>query len=98
METVKALVDALAQAEGDAFLSSLSQGEVASSEQAMGASFKKAGDVLESLSRVNWELLEAVLRLTDERAQAAQAIWTALRQSFQADRSEEHTSELQSLR
>ncbi len=33
----------------------------------MGASFKKAGDVLESLSRVNWELLEAVLRLADDR-------------------------------
>jgi hypothetical protein len=82
---VKTLVDTLAQSEGDAFLNALSQGEVASSEQAMGASFKKSGDVLESLSRVNWELLEAVLRLADERAQAAQGIWTALRQAFQAD-------------
>lgn len=84
-QTTKTLVDALAQSEGDAFLNALSQGEVASSDQAMGSSFKKAGDMLESLSRVNWELLEAVLRLTDDRKQAAQAIWTTLRQAFQAD-------------
>jgi len=84
-QAVKALVDALAQSEGDAFLNALAQGEVASSEQAMGASFKKAGDMLESISRVNWELLEAVLRLTDDRKQAAQAIWITLRQAFQAD-------------
>jgi hypothetical protein len=84
-QVVKTLVDALAQSEGDAFVNALAQGEVASSEQAMGASFKKAGDVLESLSRVNWELLEAVLRLADDRKQAAQAIWTVLRQAFQAD-------------
>src|ERR1019366_6577677 len=55
-QAVKALVDTLAQSEGDAFLNALAQGEVASSEQAMGTSFKKAGDVVESLSRVNWEL------------------------------------------
>jgi hypothetical protein len=84
-QVVKTLVDALAQSEGDAFVTALAQGEVASSERAMGASFKKAGDVLESLSRVNWELLEAVLRLADDRKQAAQAIWTALRRAFQAD-------------
>jgi hypothetical protein len=84
-QAVKALVDALAQSEGDAFLNALARGEVASSEQAMGTSFKKAGDVLESLSRVNWELLEAVLRLADGRKQAAQATWTDLRQAFRAD-------------
>jgi hypothetical protein len=75
----------MAQSEGDAFVNALAQVEVASSEQAMGASFKKAGDVLESLSRVNWELLEAVLRLADDRKQAAQTIWTDLRQAFRAD-------------
>jgi hypothetical protein len=84
-QAVKALVDALAEIQGDAFLNALAAGEVASTEQAMGTSFKKAGDVLESLARVNWELLEAVLRLTDERGQAAQGIWTALRQAFQTD-------------
>jgi hypothetical protein len=84
-QAVKALVDNLVQSEGDAFLNALAQAEVASSEQAMGTSFKKAADVVESLSRVNWELLEAVLRLTDNRKPAAEAIWSALRQAFQSD-------------
>jgi hypothetical protein len=84
-QAVKVLVDTLAEVQGDAFLNALASAEVASTEQAMGTSFKKAGDVLESLARASWELLEAVLRLTDERAQAAQGIWTALRRAFQAD-------------
>jgi hypothetical protein len=81
----KSLVDSLSQSEGEAFIIALVRAEIAASEQSMGTSFKKAADVVESLSHVNWELLEAVLKLQDERQAAAQAIWTSLRQAFQAD-------------
>lgn len=39
----------------------------------------------DALGRVKWELLEAVLKLEDERQTAAQSIWASIRQAFQAD-------------
>lgn len=84
-QAAQTLVNALGQADGEAFLTALIQADVASSEQAVGASFKKAGDVVDSLGRVKWEILEAVLKLDDERQTAAQAIWTSAKQAFQAD-------------
>jgi hypothetical protein len=84
-QTTKTLVDALSQADGEAFLSALIGAEISSSDQAMGTSFKKAKEVVDALSRVNWELLEAILRLTDERQTAAQAVWTSVKQAFQTD-------------
>jgi hypothetical protein len=79
------LVNSLGQVEGEAFIRALTQADVASSEQAVGASFKKAADTVDALGRVKWELLEAVLKLDDERRVAAQAIWSSVKQAFQAD-------------
>ena len=84
-QTTKSIVDALSQNEGEAFLSAMVGAEIFSSDQAMGTSFKKAGDVVDALSRVNWELLEAVLRLTDDRKTAAEAIWTSVKDAFHRD-------------
>jgi hypothetical protein len=84
-QAAQALVNALSQAEGDAFLTALIQADVASSEQAVGSSFKKSADVVDALGRVKWELLEAVLKLDDERQAAAQALWNSAKQAFQAD-------------
>jgi hypothetical protein len=84
-QAAQSLVNALSQAEGEAFLTALIQADVASSQQAVGASFKKAADVVDALGRVKWELLEAVLKLDDERRSAAQTIWASVRQAFQAD-------------
>jgi len=82
---VQSLVNSLAQADENAFFAALIGADVSSSEQAMGASFKKAADLVEALSRVKWELLEAVRKLEDERQPAARAIWSSLQQAFQAD-------------
>lgn len=84
-QAAQSLVNSLSQTEGEAFLKALIQADVASSEQAVGASFKKAADVVDALGRVKWELLEAVLKLDDERRPAAQAIWSSIKQAFQAD-------------
>jgi hypothetical protein len=84
-QTTKSIVDALSQCEGEAFLSAMVGAEIFSSDQAMGTSFKKAGDVVDALSRVNWELLEAVLRLTDDRKTAAEAVWTSVKDAFHRD-------------
>ncbi len=44
------------------------------------------GLTVDALGRVKWEILEAVLKLDDERQTAAQAIWNSAKQAFQADR------------
>jgi hypothetical protein len=59
--------------------------ETSSSDQAMGTSFKKSHEMVEALSRANWELLEALLKLKDEREAAAQGIWASIKEAFQAD-------------
>jgi hypothetical protein len=84
-QTTKSIVDALSQSTGDGFLLAMIGAEIFSSDQAMGTSFKKAADIVESLSRANWELLEAILRLTDNRKMAADAIWISVRDAFQRD-------------
>jgi hypothetical protein len=84
-QMTKSLVDALAQSQDETFVAVLARAGISSTQQSMGTSFKKAAEVVGSLSHVNWELLEAILKLTDERQTAAQAIWNSLKQAFQAD-------------
>jgi hypothetical protein len=82
---VKELVDAAAKAGGDNVVKVVSSAGIFSSEAAMGTSLKKASEVSGALSQVNWELLEAVGRLDDGRAEAARAIARDLRETFQKD-------------
>ncbi len=81
----KALLDALKQANNDQVVAAILVADVASSESAMGTSLKKASDVVEALSHVKWELLEAVDRLGGQREGAAKAIRQTLRDAFQKD-------------
>jgi hypothetical protein len=81
----KALVDAIKQSSDSQIIPALVSAEVASSESAMGTSVNKAAVVVDALTQVNWDLLEAVKNLKGERAQAGNAIWKTLRESFQKD-------------
>lgn len=81
----KALVDTIKQASDGQIISALVNAEVASSESAMGTSVSKAAVVVEALTQVNWELLEAVKNLKGERAEGGNGIWKTLRESFQKD-------------
>jgi hypothetical protein len=84
-QAVQSLVNSLTQADENAFFAALIGADVSSSEQAMGASFKKAAEVVEAIGRAKWELLEAARKLEDERQPAARAMWSSLQQAFQAD-------------
>lgn len=82
---VKALIDAIKQTGDGQIISVLVNAQVASSESAMGTSVSKAAVVVDALTRVNWDLLEAVKNLKGERREAGSAIWKTLRESFQKD-------------
>ena len=82
---VKALIDAIKQAGDGQIISVLVNAEVASSESAMGTSISKAAAVVDALTQVNWDLLEAVKNLKGEHREAGDAIWHTLRESFQKD-------------
>jgi hypothetical protein len=82
---VKALIDAIKQAGDGQIILVLVNAEIASSESAMGTSVSKASVVVDALTQVNWDLLEAVKNLTGEHGDAGNAIWKTLRESFQKD-------------
>lgn len=81
----KNLVDTVVKAVPDAVVGVVANAEVFSSEAAMGTSLKKASEVTGALSQVNWELLEAVGRLEDARAEAARAISKDFKEALQKD-------------
>ncbi len=83
--STKALLDALGKASNDQVVTTIVNADIASSESAMGTSLKKASAVVEALSHVKWELLEAVDGLKGEREVAAKAIRQTLRDAFQQD-------------
>jgi hypothetical protein len=81
----KALIDAIKQSSDGQIISALINAEIASSESAMGTSISRAATVVEALSQVNWDLLEAVKKLKGASAEAGNAIWRTLRESLQKD-------------
>ncbi|HJT78464.1 MAG TPA: phage resistance protein, partial [Gemmataceae bacterium] len=84
-QAVQALVDKLHAAEGDAVVSALASAEVATSEAAMGTALVNAGDLAATLDAFNWEILDAVGRLTDERREGAAEVGRIVREALAAD-------------
>jgi hypothetical protein len=82
---VQALADRLHAAEVDAVVSALASAEVATSEAAMGTVLAKAGELAATLDGFNWEILDAVGRLADERRAGAAEADRIVREALAAD-------------
>jgi hypothetical protein len=82
---VLALADRLHAAEGDAVVTALASAAVATSEAAMGTVLVKAGELAATLDAFNWEILDAVGRLTDERRAGAAEVDRIAREALAAD-------------
>jgi hypothetical protein len=84
-QAVLALSDRLHAAEGEAGVSALASAAVATSEAAMGTVLEKAGELAATLDTFNWEILDAVGRLTDQRRVAAAEVDRIVREALAAD-------------
>jgi hypothetical protein len=84
-QAVQALADRLHAAEADSVVATLASAEVATSEAAMGTVLVKAGELAATLDTFNWEILDAVGRLTDERRAAAVEADQSVREALAAD-------------
>ena len=81
----RALVQSLAALGGKARIEKLAEIPPDTSLEAMGTSFRKAGDVLAALGRSHWKLFATLSRLTDDRADAAQGLLQELTEALAAD-------------
>jgi hypothetical protein len=84
-QAVQSLADRLHTAEGDAVVAALASAEVVTSEAAMGTVLVKAGELAATLDAFNWEILDAVGRLTDERRAGAAEVDRIVREALTAD-------------
>jgi hypothetical protein len=84
-QAVQAIADRLHAAEGDAVVSALASAEVATSEAAMRTVLSRAGELAATLNTFNWEILDAVSRLTDERQADAADVVRIVREALSAD-------------
>ena len=80
-----ALVQALVAGRGKERIERLAATAADTSFEAMGASFRKAADVLESLQQTKWTLFESLERLADDRADAAARLRRELAEAVAAD-------------
>ena len=79
------LVDRLHAAEGDGVVGVLAAAEVATSEAAMSTCLVRATELSTTLEAFNWEILDAVSRLTDERKAGAAEVNRIVREAITAD-------------
>jgi hypothetical protein len=86
-----AIVERLHEAQPDEVVAILATAEVATSESAMGECLSKAAELAGRLDATDWEIFEAVARLTDERKPAADEISNRIRQALASD---EHVIQL----
>jgi hypothetical protein len=84
-QAVQVLADRLHAAEGDTVVAALASVEVATSEAAMETVLVKTGELAATLDAFNWEILDAVGRLTDERRTAAAEVDHLVREALSAD-------------
>ncbi|MHC4175951.1 MAG: phage resistance protein [Planctomycetota bacterium] len=85
------LVERVNAGEADDIVGILASAEVATSESAMGECFGKAAELSGTLEGTNWEIFEAVGKLTDERQATADEIRSSVEQAL---RSDEHVIQL----
>jgi hypothetical protein len=86
-----ALVERVNSAEAADIVDILVSAEIATSESAMGECFGKAAALSGTIQTANWEIFEAIGKLTDERKQAADEIRVSVEQALRTD---EHAIEL----
>ena len=84
-QAVLALADRLHAGEGDAVVTALASAALATSEAAMGTVLVKAGELSATLDAFNWEILDAVGRLTDERRAEAAEVARIIREALASD-------------
>lgn len=82
---VQELVETLVNLDPLRLAQAMAQAKIETSEEAMGSSMKKAGQVLEGINRTNWALLEGLLSLTDDRKGAAQGLLTQIHDALVKD-------------
>jgi hypothetical protein len=81
-----ALLDAIDGAAQDGVVGALARAAIATSEQTMGAQFRKAAPLLQCLEQnERWELFDGVARLTGERSAAGQALVARVREALEHD-------------
>ena len=81
----RALVQFLAALRGKARIEKLAEIQPDTSLEAMGTSFRKAGDVLDVLGRTHWTLFASLTRLEDDRGDTAQRLLRELTEALAAD-------------
>ena len=80
-----ALVEKLAAASEDKVVELLAKAEVATSTSAMGDCARNAAALRQQLESTNWEIFDALARLTDERKQQARKIHDEVYEALQSD-------------
>ena len=80
-----ALVERLHAGEGDGLVGVLASAEVATSEAAMGTCLKHAAELSATLDTFNWEILDAVSRLTDNHQIGAAEVLRIVCEALTAD-------------
>jgi hypothetical protein len=84
-QAVQSLADRLHAAEGDGVVGGLATTDVATSETAMGTVLVKASELSATLDAFNWEILDAVGKLADERRAGAAEVGHIVREALKAD-------------
>ena len=86
------LVERISSGQPDEVIAVLASAPVATTAEAMGECFNKAGSLGAALEETSWELFEAIRKLTDERQQEAEHICDAIVRALQSD---EHAKPLE---
>jgi gas vesicle protein len=79
------LVEKLHATEASQIVSALASSVVATTEAAMGECLSKASQLLATIESTNWEIFDAIAKLTDENQIEAQSIRSSITQALQAD-------------
>ncbi|MDH3603657.1 MAG: hypothetical protein OEU26_28945 [Candidatus Tectomicrobia bacterium] len=80
-----AMVERLQDVELDEVVNALATADVATTETAMGACWRNVSELSGRLDATDWEIFEAVARLTDERKVVADEIGEQIRQALMSD-------------
>lgn len=86
------LVERISSGQPDEVIAVLASAPVATTAEAMGECFNKAGSLGAALEETSWELFEAIRKLTDERQQEAEHICAEIVRALQSD---EHAKPLE---
>jgi len=87
----QAIVERMCQSEPDEIVPVLASAAIATSESAMGECLSMAAELCGTIEGTNWEIFEAIAKLTDDRKAVAAEVRTAVEKSLVSD---EHVIQL----